>query len=101
MSSVFPAGTVMPFRTIVEQDPFDAAAVSASVKVQSEDAVIDPDVGRLLEGIAGSLVALETGAALTSALELGDAGGELVEAAREDKALLRATDEDSILEPRG
>ena len=108
MSSVSPAGTVMLLRTIVEQDCFDAAAASASVKVQPEDAVTDPDVARLLEALAGSLVAPGTEAELTIPLELGDGGREpaelleaLAAAAREDRALLCGTDADSILETRG
>lgn len=101
MSSVFPAGTIMLLRTIVEQDPFDAVAASASVKVQPEDAVMDP-------GVAGSFVALSTGPELISLFELGDAGGELAdaletlaEAAREDRALLCGTRADSTLDRRG
>ena len=41
ISRVVPAGTVMPLRTIVEQDPLPDAAASASVKVHPEEAVTD------------------------------------------------------------
>jgi hypothetical protein len=98
----------MLLRTIVEQASFDAAAASASVKVQPEDAVTNPDAAGRLEALPGSLIALGTRAELTSPLELGDAGGEpaesldaLAAAAREYKALLCGSDADSTLEPRG
>jgi hypothetical protein len=38
ISRVSPAGTVIPLRTIVEQEPLEAAAASASVKVQPDEA---------------------------------------------------------------
>ena len=54
MSRVSPAGTVIPLRTMDEQEPFEAAAVSASVKVQPEDAVTELALAELLDALAGA-----------------------------------------------
>jgi hypothetical protein len=77
----------MPLKTMVEHDPFEAAAASASVKVQPDEAVTEPDVTGLLEALAAGTeptdfpAALDTGTELTSSLEA------LTGAAREDDSL--------------
>ena len=70
MSSVLPAGTVMPLKTIEEQEPLDAAAVSASVKVQPEEAVTVPELAEALGLLEGAATEAEPLASPT-ALELG------------------------------
>lgn len=57
MSRVSPAGTVIPLRTMVEQEPLPEAAESASVKVHPESAEM------------AAVPAEATGAALTAADE--------------------------------
>ena len=68
----------MPLSTIAEQEPFDAAAASASVKVQPEDAVTDAEVGGSLDAIADGIALSE----LVGSLEA------LAAAARDDTPLL-------------
>ena len=85
MSSVAPAGTVMPLKTMVEHEPFDAAAAFASVKVQPDEAVTELELVGTLEALAAGTEATELAAALdagTEATELPatlDAGTEAME----------------------
>ena len=68
----------MPLRTMAEQEPLDAAAASASVNVQPEDAAMDAEVG-------GSLDALANGMALAELVRTVEA---LAAAASDEKWLL-------------
>ena len=87
MSSVSPAGTVIPLKTMLEHDPFDAAAASASVKVQPDEAVTEPDVTGLLEELAAGTELAEFPAALDTGTELTRPLEALTGAAREDDSL--------------
>lgn len=70
MSSVCPAGTAMPFRTMVEHELFDAVAASASVKVQPDEAVTELDLSGLLEALAPGTEPTELPATLDTGTQL-------------------------------